>query len=125
MRMTNQERADQIVNAMAQEIPVLTSNRKRLLHQEILLQLDEAVREAIEKELAERMENLRDAKAWDAGCVEGQIKGFQRGFSAAREKAAGLADAEFNCFCGRMIPSRLISKRILAMEPDSHEGAGK
>lgn len=47
--MTPEQRAAQIVNAIVQEIPVLTSNRQRLLHKEIQAQLEEAQREAYKK----------------------------------------------------------------------------
>ena len=63
----------------------------------------EAEREAVLREYEGDCSNvaIKEAAAWDKGCVEGQLKGFERGLSqgfnddwnTAREKARGIAES--------------------------------
>lgn len=91
--MTNQERAAQIVNSIVQEIPVLTSNRQRLLHKEIMSQLDEAIKEAKDEQWKQDMEHCEASTKQSRveGFEDGLKKGRMEGWNLARDKAAGIA----------------------------------
>lgn len=80
--MTPEKRAEkiwQIIGAHPERLFFTPSEKKA----SIAAQIREAQKEAGE---------LGYANGWDAGCVEGQTKGFSRGRASMREEAAKVAD---------------------------------
>ncbi len=144
--MTPTDRAARIVNLIANEIPVLTANRKRLLHKEISTQIAEAEREIVFQHQQDMdgdcFTSVQVALAKEQGRAEGFRAGqeeilksialhnnlpftnetvfyglYQQGFRSAREKAKALAESCIQtCARDHEYTAQEIAQRIGEME---------